>query len=339
MKMNKMIKFATAALFIAAAAVSCCNPEHDEIHSGGFSFVGAVYSSSKSDIFLEFYDDGTAKCSNFDYEKSEIYKYSYNSEANELILEEYKLFIPDEFSSDDSEENGRYMEYDEVINYYKNEYPEILDTKIDMIEDLIKECESVICKTSLAIDTVNKKIENNEELTFDEARFYPTWESEKKENEDMLKSYEAKKDDFIEEKESITKRLELFKYFFVTRAYYCAFNTEDGNVLTLTEKYDPEASVRSFFGNEVGSIIIVSDELFLGINKKGYSGDINKKDANGNLTLENMEDSNDKITVNWAEAVSSDGKSASLKLKVIEDSSEYGFMFFPIVYTFDTLNK
>lgn len=97
--------------------------------------------------------------------------------------------------------------------------------------------------------------------------------------------------------------------------------------------------MRSFFGNEVGSIVIISDELFLSINKKGYSGDINKKDANGNLTLENIEDSNDKITVNWAESVSSDGKSASLKLKVIEDSSEYEFMFSPIVYTFDTLNK
>lgn len=254
-------------------------------------------------------------------------------------MENYKFFIPDEFSSDDSEENGRYMEYDEVINYYKNEYPEILDTKIDMIEDLIDECESTICKTSLALETVDKKLENNEELTFDEARFYSTWESEKKENEDMLKSYEAKKDDLAKEKESVEVRIEWLKYMFNTKTYYCSFNTEDGKALTLTEKYNPEASVRSFFDDEVGSIIIVSDELFLGINKKGYSGDINKKNANGNLTIENMEDSNDKITVNWAEAVSSDGKSASLKLKVIEDSSEYEFMFFPIVYTFDTLNK
>lgn len=338
MKMNEMIKFAAAALFIAVAAVSCCNPEHDEIHNDGFSFVGKTYLSEDG-TSIEFNDDGTAKCSNFDYEKSEIYKYSYNFEANELTLENYKFFIPDEFSSDDSEENGRYMEYDEVINYYKNEYPEILDTKIDMIEDLIDECESTICKTSLALETVDKKLENNEELTFDEARFYSTWESEKKENEDMLKSYEAKKDDLAKEKESVEVRIEWLKYMFNTKTYYCSFNTEDGKALTLTEKYNPEASVRSFFDDEVGSIIIVSDELFLGINKKGYSGDINKKNANGNLTIENMEDSNDKITVNWAEAVSSDGKSASLKLKVIEDSSEYEFMFFPIVYTFDTLNK
>lgn len=336
MKINKMIK-TVGVLLIAVAAVSCCNPEHNGIGDETFSFADKIYSSEEG-FSIEFNNDGTALFNNIDFEDSKIYKYSYDSENNELTLTDYKIFVPNEDYQSDSEEDGRYMDYDEVINYYKNEYPEILDRKIYMIEDLIDECESVIYRNSLALDIVAKKNENNEELTSNEKRFHLDWESEKEEKEKLIESCKSEKEDLQERKEAIVSYLHLLEYMFKTTTYKCSFNTEDGNALTLTEKYDPMRAAQYFSDEETNSVVIRSNKFFLRINGvSSYSGNMDNMNENGNLTIENLEDNSDKLTVKWA--ISTEDKSVRLDLKIINNSSEYKFAFYPSVYVFNSQNK
>lgn len=337
--------FKAAVMFFAVIALyACCNPNDDEPNSDDkdkFVFGGKVCELSDGGRF-EFRNDGTAEYIGEDDEDKIIYKYSYDNAKKTLSLEKFKIYFPL------ATEENRYFSKEEIVYFYGNVYPGILEESKNESVKLQAESENKLTayKTELAeveakLKVIREALEKGEvqEGAYDLEIKYSELEENIKTTEIEIQRYKESAERFQAEIDSLKVATEVksVEEFFGTNVYSCAFDVKDGEntfALVLTEEYDPNAYLRIFVKDYDAvllynkSIVVYCDRL----NDRCYAGDFEAEN-----TPVFLEDSDESVSDTMVVSYSISNKELTLTIYSDSGQREKKLTFEPDIKTFSSV--